>query len=221
MPAEVRDAMAIMHDIKAKVATTSFGIGSAVDARNLAAVTADEDSVEEDDDDEDEDEDGADGQVEAPDRQSQQDSSSQLQSVADTNVPATQPVPTRPVRTKNSRPSSSGEGGLSNKRRQIGGVLSDLVDNIGTMANSDQQMNRMMMIMMMSCFNQFVDDRRRRDRPRPRYDDSPIRSRYGASMCSNSSASPSLNRRRNDDSYPQGRGALFSPYDDEELDDDY
>eukprot|EP01033_Poteriospumella_lacustris_P009582 gene9582-6863_t len=142
MPAEVRDAMAIMHDIKAKVATTSFGIGSAVDARNLAAVMADEDSVEEDDDDEDEDEDGADGQVEAPDRQSQQDSSSQLQSVADTNVPATQPVPTRPVRTKNSRPSSSGEGGLPNKRRQIGGVLSDLVDNIGTMANSDQQMNQ-------------------------------------------------------------------------------
>lgn len=34
MPAEVRDAMAIMQDIKGKVATASFGVGGAVDARS-------------------------------------------------------------------------------------------------------------------------------------------------------------------------------------------
>lgn len=221
MPAEVRDAMAIMQDIKGKVATASFGVGGAVDARSLAAAMADEDSAEDDNDDDDRSEEGNDGNAETSER-----ISSQQTSVDQGNAPATQPVPTRPVRTKNSRPSTNSEGGnLPNKRRQISGVLSDLVDNLGSMAASDQQMNRMMMFMMMTCFNQFVEDRRNRDRPRRH---SPLRSRqesnqqpsYASVDRSRSANSPALHYR-DDESSCLRPGNLFSPYDEDEYDDDY
>lgn len=90
------------------------------------------------------------------------------------------------------------------------------------MAASDQQMNRMMMFMMMICFNQFVEDRRKRDRPRrhsPSRQESNQQPSY-ASVYRSRSAIPHSIKYRDDESSCLRHGNLFSPYDEDAYDDD-